>query len=265
MNKDQAPQSILFFDSETTDKTPKTARILTVYALLQRIDGTKIRDWSWTLNPGVPVPEEASSVNGLTTEFIQANGRTDLLAAITEIYTVLLTATKKQIPILAYNLPYDLTVVDREMRRQKLSLGVTKLVSGQPGGFPPAIFFDPLIWSRHEFKFVKGGHKQFTVARRLGIPVDESRLHDAQYDVELGAKIAWRFFQKYSQGFDSVRDMSDALKERNAEWAKGMTEYFARIGKKEDDGSPIDIQPAFPYHGVSEDETEFYKSSRRYK
>lgn len=265
MNKDQAPKSILFFDTETTDKFPKLARILTIYMMLKGIDGRVIREWKWTLNPGVEVPEEASGVNGLTTEYIQANGRTDLLAAITEIYGVLLTATKKRIPIVAYNLPYDLTVVDREMRRQNLPLGVTKLVSGQPNYFPPAVFFDPLIWSRTEFKFAKGGHKQFAVAKRLGIAVDESRLHDAQYDVELGAQIAWKMFQKHSQGFDSVEAMSATLPKRNEVWARELTAYFARIGKLNEDGSPIDIEAAFPYHRVTEDETEFYQSSRRYK
>lgn len=264
MKKENAPTDLLVFDTETTDKFPKLARIATCYAALIGRDGTVKRDWSWTLNPGVPMPEEASAVNGLTTAFLQENGRSDLLTAITEIYRVLLVATKKSIPIVAYNLPYDLTVLDREMRRQKLALGVTKLISGFPAA-APATFFDPLIWARHEFKYQKGGHKQFVTAGRLGIEVDESRLHDAKYDVELAGKIAWRMLQRHTTGFDDMRAIATELEIRHQDWAKGLTTYFASQGKVEEDGSPVVVEAAFPYYEPTEDEPEFYKQFRSYK
>lgn len=265
MKKENAPEDLLVFDTETNGKDPKTARIATCYMALQGRDGRVKRDWSWTLNSGEPMPTEASEVNGLTTEFLIANGRTDLSAAVSEIYRVLLTATKKQIPIVAFNLPYDLTIVDREMRRQRLVYGVTKLITGQPNYFEPAIFFDPLVWSREHFRYATGGHKQFAVAQRLGIEVDESRLHDAKYDVELAGKITWRFLQRYTPDYPDMRAVQAALPGMRKTFAVGLTDYFARKGKLNEDGSPIVIESDFPYTEPTEDEPEFYKQFRSYK
>lgn len=264
MKKENAPHDLLIFDTETTDKDPRKARIATCYMALQGRDGTVKRDWSWTVNSGEGMPEEASAVNGLTTEYLVANGRTDLIQVISEIYRILLTATKKQIPIVAFNLPYDLTVVDREMRRQSLVYGVTKLLSGAPG-FESAVFFDPLVWSREHFRYAKGGHKQFAVAQRLGIEVDESRLHDAKYDVELAGKIAWRFLQRYTADYEDMRAIQAALPAMRTTFAHGMTEYFAKVGKVEEDGSPIVFEDDFPYYEPNDSEPEYQEQIRRCK
>jgi DNA polymerase-3 subunit epsilon len=76
-----------------------------------------LRERAWLVDPGVEIPEGATEVHGITTERVRAEGLpTD--AAIGEILTALDQALGTSRPLVIFNARYDLTVLDREARRQ---------------------------------------------------------------------------------------------------------------------------------------------------
>ena len=240
MRREDAPEAILAWDTETNGVSPDESRILTCYALLQDIKGNKLDEWSWIINPGVEVPKGASDVNGLTTEYIQEHGRWDHATAILEIENTLNMAATKGYPIVAYNQPFDLTLLDRElMRIQGHSEGVKWTVDN-------GLFFDPMVFDKHIHRFRKGSRKLMDVARHYGIEVDDSRLHEAQYDVELTAKLTWVLFQHHCDW--TIEELQPILKEAKREQSESLQAYFKKSGKTNNDGSPIVIETGFPYN-----------------
>lgn len=113
---------ILAMDTEATDKTPETARIVTIAI------GRSVRAGDWTLiedsliNPGVPIEADATRVHGITDEdAAKGASPTEVLESVHEILS---QAYVREIPVVGHNLTYDFTVLDREMRRH-LGHGVT--------------------------------------------------------------------------------------------------------------------------------------------
>lgn len=63
------------FDTETTGVDVETDRIVSAAVVVQDAPGARPRVSRWLVNPGVPVPEGATAVHGLTDEHLQRNGR----------------------------------------------------------------------------------------------------------------------------------------------------------------------------------------------
>ena len=240
MKRGEAPGEIFVFDVETTGVDIEVDRILTCYAMVRTIDGETAWDRSWTIDPGVEVPPGASDVHGMTTDWIREHGRKDAHRAIHEIEHEISRAAGRGLPIVGFNHSFDLGILDREMCRH-LGYGLAATAASPRMG---TLFLDPLVIDRALDKYRKGGRKLFQVAAHYGIEVDELRLHDAKYDVELTAKIAWRIMQKMPM---NLKDAQAFQAEAKREWAEHLTEYFAGQGKTEPDGSPIVVDGNFPW------------------
>lgn len=109
-------QTILALDCESTGTDPETARIITVCLGLSHEPG----DWlprEIRINPGVPIPEAASAVHGITDDLVAGWPSPDALVALPVLHANLSYAAAHGIPIVAHNAAYDLTVIDRELGR----------------------------------------------------------------------------------------------------------------------------------------------------
>lgn len=107
------------FDLETTSPLPEEARIVSAsLALCGGGEPTELR--SWLVNPGVEIPEEATAVHGISTERAQMHGL-PAQQAIDEICRALIAAPNGA-PLVIFNARYDLTVMDRELRRHGLGM-----------------------------------------------------------------------------------------------------------------------------------------------
>lgn len=236
MRREDAPEAICVFDTETSGVDITRDRILTAYAMIRTIDGRTTSELSLTLDPGVEVPEAASEINGLTTEFIRANG-TDARKGIYDLYMFLSDAARGGIPIVAYNMPFDLGILSHEVRRHfgfdtEKTLGLT------------AHFFDPFVYDVGTVEKRRGNRKLMTVAGHYGIPIDESRLHEAKYDVEVAGKLAWLMLQQSPHTIPEMQELQVGWRKR---YADNLTAYFARVGKTEEDGKPIIADDSFPW------------------
>lgn len=63
------------FDTETTGVDVEEDRIVSAALVVQDGPGARPRVTRWLVNPGVPVPEGATAVHGLTDQHLQLNGR----------------------------------------------------------------------------------------------------------------------------------------------------------------------------------------------
>lgn len=101
-------------DLETTHAGPEEARIVT--AAVVTVGDSETLSRVWLADPGVEIPGEATAVHGVSTEFARAEGR-PAAEVVREVCEVMANACDDGFPLVIFNARYDLTVVDREMRR----------------------------------------------------------------------------------------------------------------------------------------------------
>jgi DNA polymerase-3 subunit epsilon len=104
------------FDLETTGIDVETARIVTAHVGLIDATGASIAHGEWLADPGVEIPEQASAVHGISTERARAEGR-PAAEVVAEIVAAVRAVFARGVPLVVYNAPYDLTLLDREARR----------------------------------------------------------------------------------------------------------------------------------------------------
>ena len=242
---------LLTWDVESTGVDTENDRIISCF--MRAKDGDQVVfEKNWILDPGVDVPEEASDVHGMTTEWLRENGRKDVAEAIREISEELhlwgAHHTADNCIIAGYNNSYDLGILDAESRRH---------LDGEEVVLDGALFLDPVHFSRELDRFKKGGHKLIDVAKRNGLKIEEERLHAADYDTEVTEKLvpiflnrAWTELKSERAGLtpdEFIVKLQVLQAKWNKEWAEGLTDYFAKSGKKDEDGSPIVVEAKFPY------------------
>lgn len=141
------------FDVETTGLDVESDRIIT--AALWRIDparGTK-EVATWFADPGIEIPAEAAEIHGITTEQARAQGR-PAADVVTEIAAALDAVTAEGLPVVVYNAPYDLTLLDRELALHR---------PGAPLAAQPLVV-DPLVLDKRVDTFRRGSRKLSTSA-----------------------------------------------------------------------------------------------------
>lgn len=242
----------LTFDTETSGVDTDNDRIISCF--LRAKDGDEVLfEREWVIDAGIEIPEGASEVHGMTTEWVREHGRKDVAAAIEEIVHELSEYGHQGFLICGYNSAFDLAILEAEAKRYNKGVQALRVKDGMP----KYRFVDPLVIDRHIDKYRKGSRKLVDVARHYGIVVEEDKAHAADYDVYLTEQLipkvlnaAWKKLEKERVGLtpDEFLDkLQGWQKEWKAEWAKHLTQYFAKAGKTEEDGSPIIVSGAYPY------------------
>lgn len=161
---------MLSFDLETTGVDPYKARIVT--SSLVSIHNSNVDTWNALANPGVPIPQEAADVHGISTEYAQANGRPHDEVLKETIERIRAGWANGQ-TLIVYNAAYDLTVLH--------ALDPSFRVEG--------LVFDPLVIDRIKEPRRRGGRKLTTLCEHYGITLDNA--HNSTADSLAAARIAW--------------------------------------------------------------------------
>lgn len=146
---------LLAVDTESTGTNPESDRIVTLAI------GRSAGPGDWTLiedsliNPGMPIPPDATRVHGITDE--QAAQGADPAEVLSSVLDILTQAAERRVPIVAHNVPYDATLIDRELRRH--------LGHGLPDGL---LWLDTLVLFRR-FDLTTGSRTLESLAHRHGI------------------------------------------------------------------------------------------------
>lgn len=240
-------------DLETTGTDPETATIVTACVGLA---GGAHR-WTartWLLQQAYDIPAEATAVHGITTEHANQHG-TDPVRALRQIIDDLDRGWAMGMPLVIYNAPYDLTVLDRNLRRHDLP---PLLVAG------PVI--DPLVIGREldPDKYLKRPLRLTRLAiiyRALGItadPADEAA--PGWYSLRIAH---YRVF-----GCDMVGDAhgadADARAACRLAWAMSSWRPVGEDWSKTGNGrTPHPSFASWSLDGLHQWQTEAYESQRR--
>lgn len=218
------------FDLESTGVDRREARIVTGYVatILGRDAGRAVRPGAHVLlNPGVPIPPEATKVHGVTDEEAQAKGwpPREGVDSLAEAVSRSLLA---HIPVVGFNLAYDFGLLHHECLRWDLP------TVGERLGFTRDAMVGPVVDAHVLDKFVdpyrKGSRKLDDskgpgVATHYGVPLDNA--HAADADAIASVRVAVAIAER-NPGIAnmSLIDLHRAQKTWRADQMVSLQRYF---------------------------------------
>ncbi|WP_327705458.1 exonuclease domain-containing protein [Streptomyces decoyicus] len=224
---------LVSFDLETTGTDVEQDRIVTAALIRMEGDGRAVEKQTWLLDPGVPIPDEAAAIHGISTAYVQVHGRSPV-TAIEEITEALAEALRADIPLVVMNARYDLSLLDRECRRHGLRTLTERL------GHEPAPVIDPLVLDKHVDRYRKGKRALQALCGHYGVRLDGA--HEAGADAAAAAGVARRIGEKFpAVAIPSPRALHALQEQAAAEQAAAFQAYLRRSG----DPQAI-IEPAWP-------------------
>lgn len=218
---------LLAFDTETTGVDVHTDRI--VSACVARVDGSRgVSDIRlWTVNPGVPIPPAATAVHGLTDEDAAAGHTAP--DAVDSIAAALAEALAEGIPVVGWNVVYDLSLLAAELRRYELPSLEQRL------GREVLPVIDGLLLDKQVDRYRRGSRRLVDVARHYGIDLSEEDAHGAEADALAAARVVWRIAQRHP-ALASLTLLE--LHELQVQWAASQAESFRQYLQAQ--GKPCD-------------------------
>lgn len=205
------------FDLETTGLDPRRDRIIS--AALMYVDpagAAVIPSYTCIIDPGVPVPAEASAVNGLTTERVRAEGIRPA-AALDYICGLLIRCRHEGGPLCIMNAPFDWPFLVAECARHGLAA-------------PPIVpIFDPLVVDRHVDPYRKGGRRLADLCAWYGVTLDQA--HEAGADAIAAAQVARALVARNGELLGPTpHDLHTEQIGWYRTWRDGLNAYWVRSG-----------------------------------
>lgn len=197
------------FDTETTGVDTAEARIVSAAIALLGPSGNVLERYDWLIDPGVPIPSGAASVHGITTEIAQASGM-KASVGVQQIVAQLREMIDRGYPIVAYNAPFDLTLLAAEAARHEVEW---------PAEISPIL--DPLLLDKQFDRYRKGKRTLEVVAAHYGVELGNA--HDAGEDAIAAGRVLQRLAQKYA---DVAPAELDQLHQAQIGWAAAQAENF---------------------------------------
>jgi DNA polymerase-3 subunit epsilon len=209
------------FDLETTGVDTDTARIVSACIAVLEPDGSLHEQWNWLADPEVEIPEGASAVHGISTELAREEGRTAETVA-GEITATIRTLLALGIPLVVYNAPYDLSLLDRECRRHRI----------EPLGSPAPVI-DPLVIDKAVDRYRKGKRTLVAAAERYGVNLDDA--HDAAADAIAAGRVAQAIARTFPDEVDvPFDDLHGRQQIWYAEQAASFQQYIREVKGDQD-------------------------------
>ncbi|MFD7771968.1 3'-5' exonuclease [Streptomyces sp. NPDC059787] len=213
---------LIGFDLETTGTDPREARIVTG-AVIEVRAGEPGDRREWLADPGVPIPEDAVAVHGISNERATAEGSpADRVAdAIADVLTA---HWRTGVPVVAYNAAFDLSLLSAELRRYGLPSLRDRL-----GGADPGPVIDPYTIDRSVDRYRRGKRNLEAVCAEYGVVLDAA--HDATADALAAARLACAIAGRHPK----VAALDPAELHRRqiqwyAAWAADFQDFLRRKG-----------------------------------
>ena len=212
---------VAVFDTETTGLDLKESRIVTAALHLINSSGELLdggRDW--LINPGIPIPPESSRVHKVfDADVVNAQ---DSKSGVTEIIAAIQDCFDKGIPVVAYNAPYDFTILHYEAKRHGL----------EPLRF--GFVIDPLVIDKTVDKYRKGKRTLESAAERYGVPLENA--HTASDDAIAAGHVGLailRYFMAQQKPVVAFPSSLEELHNLQAKWADEIEQSYAAWRKQE--------------------------------
>lgn len=232
---------LALFDLETTGVEPHRDRIVTA-AVIEVHPGQDSVSHGWLLDPGIPIPEGASAVHGISTEFASHNGMAAAVG-VREIAEALTRLARTGTPIVGHNVTYDLTMLWAECIRH----GHRDLVTALEDLASEGCVVDTFVLDKAVDTYRKGSRKLIDVAAHYGITLTEAEAHGATADALAAGRIAWVIATRYPHLIQrTAKDLHVwQVMEKHAQ-SESFGRYLRKQGKTDDVARewPIQNPPA---------------------
>nr|WP_176980898.1 3'-5' exonuclease [Microbacterium humi] len=202
-------ESVGVFDLETTGIDVAQSRIVSANVSVLDGDGGITRRLDWLANPGIPIPEQASRIHGITTERAIAEGRV-AAEVVAEIVTTLSELFEAGIPVVIYNAPYDLSLLHYEAVRH----GITPIDDPRP-------IIDPLVIDKAVDRYRKGKRTLDVVAAHYGVELLDA--HEAASDAIAAGRVAQAIARTYPE---ALGISATELHELQVSWCDAQARSF---------------------------------------
>ncbi|GHH61072.1 3'-5' exonuclease [Kitasatospora indigofera] len=215
-------EPLVGFDLETTGTDPAESRIVTA-ALVDTVGSRRESTTSWLLDPGVPIPAEAEAIHGIGDELARGRGR-PAKEGVEEIAAALCERILAGRPVVAFNAPFDLSLLDAELRRHGLP-GLAERLGG-----PVTPVLDALAIDRAVDKYRKGSRTLQRVCEVYGVELTDA--HEAGSDALAAVLVAVALGERYPAQAGEV-ELAELHRRQVGwyrEWAEGLQSWL-RKGK----------------------------------
>jgi DNA polymerase-3 subunit epsilon len=182
-----ADGELLSFDLETTG-VDRFSDVPVSLALLRLQRGVVLERTVEFVNPGRPIPEEATAIHGITNEVARRDGM-PLPAAIELVATTLVDASRRGVPVVGVKLDYDLTMVDVLCRAMD--------GRGLPDRGWTGPVLDALVLDRHVDRFRKGRRTLVDLCELYGVTIGQA--HSADCDAAAAAGVLLAMAGRYEE------------------------------------------------------------------
>jgi DNA polymerase-3 subunit epsilon len=201
------------FDLETTGLDLREARIVTACALEIDEHGQVIgENHEWLADPGIEIPEAASNVHGVTTEIARTRGRA-AKEVVAELIETLNGFFAKGIPVVAYNAPYDFTILHFEALRH----GLDPIAEPKP-------VIDPMVLDKFVDTYRSGKRTLEVAARTYGVSLADA--HNATADAVAAGRVAQAIASKYAS---KLPDDLTLLHNSQIEWSASQDASYEKF------------------------------------
>jgi DNA polymerase-3 subunit epsilon len=221
------------FDTETTGVDVEGDRIVSAALVVQDLAGARPRVTRWLIDPGVPVPAAATEIHGLTDDFLHRNGRWPA-PAVEEIARALAEQCAAGRPLVVMNAPFDLTILDRELRRHRASSLGRHLEN------VPLCVLDPRVLDKHLDRYRKGRRTLTDLCALYGVEL--AGAHDAAADATASLELVRAVGRRFAARMErlSAAELHTLQAVWHAAQARGLQAWFSRNGTEES------VDPAWP-------------------
>ncbi|MEV5609792.1 3'-5' exonuclease [Streptomyces sp. NPDC052225] len=221
------------FDTETTGVDVENDRIVSAAIVVQDAAGTRPRVTRWLVNPGVPVPAGATEIHGLTDEHVQRNGRWPA-PVMEEIGRELAEQAAGGRPLVVMNAPFDLTLLDRELKRHRNS-SLSRYLEASPLNV-----LDPRVLDKHLDRYRKGRRTLTDLCAHY--EVELTGAHDAGADAQASLDVVRAIGRRFATRLErlSPAELHTLQAVWHAAQARGLQAWFARSG------TPETVDPSWP-------------------
>lgn len=197
------------FDLETTGLDLREARIVTACAMQLNEAGQVVAGHEWLADPGVEIPAAAAAVHGITTELAKSKGR-DARQVVAEIISRLSGFFEEGIPVVAYNAPYDFTILHYEALRY----GLAPLNAPKP-------IIDPLVIDKFKDPYRPGKRRLENAAAFYAVPLENA--HNSTADAVAAGLVAQAIARRW---FNELPADAFELHSLQIEWSEANDSSF---------------------------------------
>lgn len=227
----------LGFDTETTGVDVAGDRIVTAALVVREADGSPGQSRTWLADPGIEIPQAATAVHGITSEYAREHGVAPALA-LDEVAQVISGALASDAVLVAFNATYDLTILRAELVRHGLPTLEERL------GREVLPVVDPLVVDRQVDRYRRGKRTLELMGQAYGV-VENAAAHTADGDVAHTLAVLEALALRHAHvGEMTAVELHAAQAGWHAAWAENFEQFLRRKGREDVISRSWPVEPA---------------------